>query len=151
MYIKGLPSEFSNTKGIGNRPSFLQKGNLSRILYSILDNQIGAVQKKLPQMVLGPEGLIYEERWKELNMHSLAKQQLRREVNRKLKGEREKERLYSIKRKGICNNRNSLIKYKFLHTTKVQIAHLDEITTWDWKIPSWAYWPDSHPTAPIKG
>jgi len=62
VYIKGLPSEFSNTKGIGNRPSFLQKGNLSRILYSILDNQIGAVQKKLPQMVLGPEGLIYEER-----------------------------------------------------------------------------------------
>lgn len=150
MYIKGLPSEFSNSKGIGNRPSLLQKGNLSGILYSILDNQIGAVQKKPPQTVLRPEGLIYEERWKELNMHSLAKQRLRREVNRKLKGEREKERLYSIKRKGICNNRNSLIKCKFWHTTKAQIAHVDEIATRDWKIPSWAYWPDSHSTAPIK-
>lgn len=91
VYIKGLPSQFSNSERIGNRPSsFLQKGNLSGILRSILDSQIGTVQKKPPQMVLGPEGLIYEERWKELNMHSLAKQWLRKEINRNVKGEKEK-------------------------------------------------------------
>ena len=51
----------------------------------------------------------------------------KRQGNRNLKGEMEKERLYSIKRKGILNNKMNLVECKFRQSTKIKITHVDEI------------------------